>query len=384
LADQTPKYNGEIYIMLKKLLNLLVMLLFSIAPLYADENSTEAIQKSDPMKSYFFETSSSQRELNDNEGCPAFMLFWKKHPNKSFDEFKQIDSDADGVENSKDKCPNTIDCEFKVNEKGCLQTQREIIHFEKGSDELSADAINILQKISDLGHQNYTSHITLIHHYDSTKAKMIAAKLLELGIRANRIFEVNDHNRSLKDKVTIQLDYQDPQSDDKDHDGVLDKQDKCIHPYHFRDNQIKIDKDGCVVLPKAGIHFAWNESILEHSVYDYATDFFNQFQEFCNAQKFPKLKAKEYTFVVTSSMDQHEVPIKGKMLAYQRALSVVEVLLSFNIIHENQILIRSNGYLEHDFYPQPASTQSPTKRVEVRVVKTSQLNTFLQQKNEIH
>lgn len=111
---------------------------------------------------------------------------------------QEVDSDGDGVFDSKDECPDTPKG-YKVDQKGCPRSVTLHLNFASNSSILPASADTDVNALTDFMKENPAASITIIGHTDITgkalknqqlsenRAQALGTRLVQNGITANRI-----------------------------------------------------------------------------------------------------------------------------------------------------------------------------------------------------
>lgn len=116
-------------------------------------------------------------------------------------EIQELDSDEDGVFDSKDECPNTSK-EFRVNEVGCPKTAVLNVYFETDVYEISENYSNDIDKFAEFLKENTGYDVVVYGHTDSTggdlynqtlsekRAISVKEALINLGVEKTRLSSV--------------------------------------------------------------------------------------------------------------------------------------------------------------------------------------------------
>ncbi|MEA2029380.1 MAG: hypothetical protein U9N49_10450 [Campylobacterota bacterium] len=320
---------------------LFLVILAILSTLKAEEsNSSSALTKESKIQKDFFETSSSYREFSDEDDCPALSIY-----DKELSTIKALDSDLDGIANTQDRCPHTVNCKFKVDVQGCLITLEHSIDFNS-TGQLTDEAYDNLSQIAVLARDNYTSKIILIGS-NSSYLKEIERFLTYRDTQKSRIEQRDARGMKLaQNSIKVKLYYPYPHDDDKDRDGVVDNQDRCPHPYDLRNPAVEVNQEGCIILPSV----TFEKSKIR---YNTISDFIEQFQEFCNAS-YPTPIDHNYTLLITFRQNDTTLSKQNR--------SLIKELLSYETFPKERMVVDIK------------KSKDKSNTVELKVIESSLLN----------
>jgi len=95
----------------------------------------------------------------------------------------EVDSDDDGVFDSKDNCPNTSK-EFMVDDSGCPTIKMPKIQFENDNFTITDKLLNELKEFAEFLKQNPSFQVVMYGYTDNSKEKGLQKKLSQKKVQA--------------------------------------------------------------------------------------------------------------------------------------------------------------------------------------------------------